>query len=118
MVYTFEVFADVGGHAHGEIGVGLSSAEVNTLIDHMEVHGDVIDVDDFHGRYPDLYNKIDKAESEVIPYKLSRFFYSVEGMRSYYWEFPAELKDLDETELGHPQNKPKSFQRGEHAGWR
>lgn len=108
--YTFEVVADVGkgGHVHGEIGVMLSSAEVNAIIDYMKENGDFIDYDDLRQRSPELYDKIENAAWKELPNMLSSFYFTMDSLECYWCEFPAELKDIAETELGHPLYRPKS----------
>ena len=88
--YTFEVIADLdhGSHVHGEIQMGLSTAEVEVIINYMKEFGEVIDFDGFHNKYPELDDKIDQAAQEEIPHMLEAYYYTVEDMEFYWWEFP------------------------------
>lgn len=107
--YTFEVIADMGhgSHVHGEIQVGLSAAEVDVIISYMKEFGEVIDFDSFHNKYPELDDKINQAAQEEIPDMLEAYYYTVEDMEFYWWEFPYELKDIAVAELGHPLYHPE-----------
>ena len=110
--YLFDVTASVGngGQVHDQILVGLTSAEVQNIIEYLKEYGRETNHENFQRKYPELAEKINKPVQEKLSGMLASFFFTVDETERYWWEFPEELRETAEDELGHPLPSPDAVE--------
>lgn len=115
--YTFEVVAEINktNHVHSEAMVKLNSAEVESIIAYMVENGDDLNYPEFHNQHPELEDKFYQASIAELPKMLESYYYSMEDLEAFWYEFPLELRDIAEAELGHPLRMSKQLDEPEHS---
>lgn len=113
--YTFNLVIELGewNHIHSELEVGLYAKDVDAIISFMVENYKDIDYEIFYSLHPQLEERVNNAALAMIPHSLDGYYYSEDDMTGYWVEFPDELKELAEVELGHPLGDPDKIQNEE-----